>query len=133
MAKKKQPDAEEPEDGTEPTTIVVPERPQLHLRDHPRAQFHIKRIRSLAAVVGFVLAALLSLQAGLPAEDVLIRALGVGIAARFVFWAGAVLVWRQLAAAEIEVARRKLLARLDEIEAEAAARRAGSEAPTQVA
>lgn len=110
MSKKKNKDA-----------AVAPGPPVLTLAEHPRAQRSIARTKALAGIAGLLLGVVLSLRAGVPAADAFLRGIGLGTAAMVLMWGAAVLVWKQLAAAEIEVAKRRLLQRLDELEAEARA------------
>jgi hypothetical protein len=93
----------------------------LALADHPRAQRQIRTAKAWAGLLGFVLVGVLSHRAGVPLPDALGRAVVGGVAANVVTWMIMVLVWRQIAVAEIEVARRRLLA---QIAAQDAARQA---------
>lgn len=111
MSKKKDKDA----------PVASAGRPVLTLGAHPRAQRSIARTKGMAGIAGLVLGVLLSLKANVPIADAFGRGILLGTIAMVLAWAGAVVVWRQLAAAEIEVARRRLLQRLDELEADAAA------------
>jgi hypothetical protein len=95
----------------------------LALADHPRAQRQIRTAKGWAGLLGFVLVGVLSHRAGVPLPDALGRAVVGGVAANVVTWMIMVLVWRQIAVAEIEVARRRLLA---QIAAQDAAREAGA-------
>jgi len=85
---------------------------EMRLSEHPRARAGIRRAKGAGGLLAFVLIALLSLRAGLPGPDVVVRALIGGMAAYFVAWAVAVTVWRQLALAELEAARARREARL---------------------
>jgi hypothetical protein len=84
----------------------------LALADHPRAQRQIRTAKAWAGLLGFVLVGVLSHRAGVPLPDALGRAVVGGVAADVVTWMIMVLVWRQIAVAEIEVARRRLLAQI---------------------
>jgi hypothetical protein len=84
----------------------------LTLSDHPRAQRQIRTAKAWAGLIGFVLAGVLSHRAGVPLPDALGRAVLGGVAANVVTWMIMVLVWRQIAVAEIEMARRRLLAQI---------------------
>ena len=88
----------------------------LRLADHPRASRQIRSAKGWGGLIGFVATLLLSLKAGLPAADAGLRALGVGVVCFVLAWALVVLVWRQLAVAELESARRRLLTRVEELE-----------------
>lgn len=102
-------------------TAVLPgdggPRRVLCLAEHPRATRQIRTVRSWAALLAFGLILLLALRAGRALEGSLTLALEAGIAGYLVAWAGMVLAWRQLAGAEIEVARRRIVAALLEMEA----------------
>jgi protein-S-isoprenylcysteine O-methyltransferase Ste14 len=78
------------------------------LSRHPRAQRQIREAKAWAGLAGFVLVALLSVQAGVPLFDAGVRALAWGIGCYVVAWAVAVAVWRHLARAEVAVARQRL-------------------------
>jgi hypothetical protein len=67
---------------------------------HPRAAAAVKRSKGFGGLAGFGLAAYLSYKAGVPPEQVGLRALAVGIAGYMVAWACAVTVWRHLVLAE---------------------------------
>lgn len=100
------------------TDAEVPAARALRLADHPRARRHIALAKGWGGLATFALALLLSLRAGVPAEEAILRAVGLGVAGTLVAWALAVVVWRQVAVAEIEAARRRIVARLEELEAE---------------
>jgi hypothetical protein len=90
----------------------------LRLRDHPRAQAHIHTAKGWGGLIAFALTAVLSLRAGVPTADAFLRAIGAGLAGFVGCWALAVLVWRHLAQAEIELMRRRLVAGIEMLEAE---------------
>ena len=83
-------------------------RPRLSR--HPRARRQIRAAKGWGGIAGFVLVALLSLQAGLPHFDAGVRALIAGIACHMVAWGVAVAVWRHVAQAEILVAQQRVSA-----------------------
>ena len=87
------------------------EQHEVRIADHPRAVRQIESFRGGAAIAAFFLTALLSHRAGLPVFDAGVRALGAGVATFVVAWALAVMVWRQLAVAELNAARRAATAR----------------------
>ncbi len=96
---------------------------------HPRAQASIRRWRGRAGMIGLIVVTLLSLRAGVPAFDAVLRGLVGGIAAQFLAWAAGVVLWRHLVLGEIAVHREAQRERL-------AARRAAAEqraADTRVA
>ncbi len=86
-------------------------RPRLSA--HPRAQRQIREAKAWAGLVGFALVALLSLQAGLPLFDAGVRALVAGCGCYVAGWALAVVVWRHLARAEVQVAEQRVMAAAD--------------------
>jgi uncharacterized membrane protein YccC len=95
------------------------------LSAHPRARAHIGMAKAWAGLIGFVAVTLLSRGAEVPWFDSLLRGLVAGIIAYVVAWAAAVVVWRHIATAELEVLRRRTEERLRaEQEAADAARRA---------
>ncbi len=87
-------------------------RPRLSA--HPRAQRQIREAKAWAGLAGFVLVALLSVQAGQPLFDAGVRALLAGLACYVAGWALAVTVWRHLARAEGQVAEQRVLAAADQ-------------------
>ncbi len=89
----------------------------MRLSEHPRARAGIRRAKGAAGLAAFLIVGLLSLRANLPEGDAAVRALLGGIVAYFVGWAVAVTVWRQIALAELETARRRREARLASLEA----------------
>jgi hypothetical protein len=93
----------------------------IRVAAHPRARASIRRWRGRAGLAGLVVATLLSLRAGVPHFDAVIRGLIGGVAAQFVAWTAAVVIWRHLVIAELSAHR---AAR----EAAAAERRAAAEA-----
>ena len=82
---------------------------QVRVSDHPRARAAIRRARAWAGIAGFALVLLLSLRAGVPGFDAMLRALAGGIVAYVAAWACALALWRRLVIAELEVARRRVL------------------------
>ena len=83
---------------------------RLTLSRHPRARAQIRRARAGAALAAMFLVIFMSMRAGVPAGDAWLRGLLGGVAAYMVAWAVAVNVWRHLALAEVEDARRRMLA-----------------------
>lgn len=91
---------------------------------HPRAGAQVARAKAWGGLGGFLLAALLSWRAGVPGADVLLRAIGGGIAGYVLAWAAAVIVWRHLVVAELRAVRVAAAERAAQARA-AAAERAG--------
>ena len=81
----------------------------ISLAGHPRASRAIRRAKGYGGLGGFTLGAALSARAGVPLPDAALRGVEAGFGAYLAFWAGAVMVWRQLAVAEVESLRRHLL------------------------
>lgn len=98
---------------------------RLTLARHPRARAQIRRLRAGSALGAMLLVIFLSMRSGVPAADAMLRGLLGGLAAYMVAWAVAVNVWRHLALAEVEAARRRMIARH---QAAAAAASAAAEA-----
>lgn len=91
----------------------------MRLSEHPRARAGIRRAKGAAGLAAFAIVALLALRANLPLPDVALRALIGGLVGYFVGWAVAVMVWKQIALAELEQARRRREARLEALTAPA--------------
>ena len=81
-------------------------RPRLSA--HPRAQRQIREAKAWAAIVGFGLVGLLSLQAGQEPFDAGVRALVAGIVCYVTGWGLAVSVWAHLARAEVKVVEQRI-------------------------
>ncbi|HKG04209.1 MAG TPA: hypothetical protein VKB03_13600 [Conexibacter sp.] len=88
--------------------------------NHPRAGAQVARAKAWGGLAGFALVGALSMRAGVPTADALLRALLAGVVAYVATWAGAVLVWRHLVVAELRAVRSHRAA-------EAAARRAAAQ------
>ena len=87
---------------------------------HPRARRSIRRARAQAGIAGFVVTLVLAHQAGVPAFETLLRALGGGMVAHFLTWAFAIALWRRLIVVELETAREDVVRRRTERDAAAA-------------
>lgn len=94
--------------------------------NHPRAGQQVKQAKGWGGLIGFVLVAFFSWRAGVPVEDLLLRAIACGIVGYLVVWACAVAVWRHLVMTELEVVR-------EQKAEEAAARRAAMAAAAAAA
>ena len=94
--------------GDAPTVVQPAAAPAVRLAEHPRARRGIGRARALAGLLVLLLALVLSLRAGLSPFEATLRALAFGVAAHFVAWIVAVVAWRHLALAELELARRRV-------------------------
>ncbi len=84
---------------------------EVRLSEHPRAMRQIEAARGGGAAGAFAICLLLSVRAGLPLFDAGVRSLVVGIATFVIVWALAVQVWRHLAVAELQAARRQAMER----------------------
>jgi uncharacterized membrane protein YccC len=82
----------------------------LTLARHSRALTQIRSLRAWAGIGGMALTIFLSLRAGVPTPDAWLRGLLGGLIAYMVIWAVAVTVWRQIALAQVETARRRMIA-----------------------
>ena len=71
---------------------------------HARAGTYIRRAKGWGGLGAFVIAAYLSISAGVPTYEVTIRALAAGAAGYLLAWACSVTVWRHLVLAEFRVA-----------------------------
>jgi hypothetical protein len=81
---------------------------RVRLRRHPRARTQIAYAKGWGALGGFALTFIISLHAGVPMVETALRALAGGIVGLVLAWAVVVSVWRQLAIAEVERAKRAL-------------------------
>jgi type VI protein secretion system component VasK len=104
---------------------AAPDDDLPRLSAHPRARAQIGMAKAWAGLIGFAAVTLLSRGAEVPWFDSLVRGLAGGIVAYVVAWTVAVVVWRHLARAELEVLRRRTEERIrEEHEAAEAARKA---------
>jgi hypothetical protein len=104
----------------------------IRLTTHPRARRHIRAAKGWAGLISFGLVLYLSRGAELPWADALTRGLLGGIAGYLAGWLIAVAVWRQIALAELEDLRVRLLAKMEErAEAAEAAAQEALEAKAQ--
>lgn len=76
----------------------------LSIAGHPRAAAAVKRAKGFGGVGGFVLAAYLSYKAGVPPDQIGMRALAFGVAGYMLAWACSVTIWRHLVLAELRAA-----------------------------
>ncbi len=105
--------------------LVVPEPVIVEVDQLARSRIgaHAARLVLAALDAGEHEVAFLSLRAGVPTADLLLRALAAGVLAYVVAWTCAVAVWRHLVIAELRAVRRH--------QAEAAARLAAQRAEAQ--
>ena len=76
----------------------------ISIAGHPRAAAQVRRAKGLGGIGFFAIAAYLSYKAGVPADQVALRATLVGIAGYMLAWACSVTVWRHLVLAELRAA-----------------------------
>jgi hypothetical protein len=120
--KKKNAEAEAPEAG----------RPVVSVGAHPRARTSIRRTRARSALIVFALVLFLCLNAGVPGQEAVLRALVAGLVANLVAWGCALAVWRSLVVAELKVATDAYNERVRAAN-EAAADKAAAEAAAKAA
>jgi hypothetical protein len=81
----------------------------IKLSAHPRASRHIAAAKGWGGLVGFALVLLLSLKAGTTPFEAGVRALAGGMGLYLLAWFGAVMIWRELAVAEVAAAKRRMI------------------------
>ena len=98
-----------PKGKSAPAAPAAPASEDLRprLSKHPRAQKQIREAKAWGGIVGFALVGLLSLQADQTLFDAGVRALVAGTVCYVAAWAMAVVVWAQLARAEVKVAEQR--------------------------
>ena len=74
--------------------------PGTSIATHPRARHSVRQVKGWAGIAGFVIAAVVSLQASVPLLQVGERALGAGVVGYLLGWWVSVVIWRQLIIAE---------------------------------
>jgi len=99
---------------------------------HPRARTSIRRWRGRAGLLGLVLVTYLSMRAGVPAFDSVMRGLAGGLVAHFVAWMVGIVAWRHLVLAELAAHREAQETKVRELH-EAAERRAADALAAQAA
>jgi len=77
---------------------------KISVSEHPRASASIRRFKAACGLAGFLIGAYVSHKGGLPAFDVVLRALIAGIVLRTTGWVLAVGYWRAAILAELEQA-----------------------------
>jgi len=109
------------------------ESPSLAVATHPRSARAVARFKSWSGLAGFVLGGLVSLNAGVPEADALLRALGAGLLAWVVAWGIAIAVWKQVLLAELKATAEKRRAEYEELVRRHREAEAEAEAATGVA
>jgi hypothetical protein len=100
----------------------------VRLSAHPRALASIRRVRGWCGLIGFGLVILIALRSGLLLPEAVLRGLAGGAVAYFAGWFLAIKLWKQVALAELDAARERHEARVEEIK-----RRAADEAAARLA
>jgi small-conductance mechanosensitive channel len=98
--KKKQGEAETEVAGAAESPVL----PSASIAAHPRAKPAIRRARSRAAFIVFLLVLLFGHKAGLSWFDATWRALVAGLAANLIAWRCAIYVWRHIIVSELRQA-----------------------------
>jgi hypothetical protein len=114
MAKgKKQKGKQGDEPGATPSVIA-----------HPRARISIRRWRGRAGMLGLILVTVLSMRAGVPEFDSVLRGLAGGMVSYFLAWIFGIVAWRHFVLAELIAHREAQEQRLREYHEEAERRAA---------
>ena len=90
----------------------------IRLSRHPRARRDIRRAKGWGGLAAFIIVFWLGHRAGLATADAVVRALLGGVVGYVLAWAGAVAVWKHVALAEMEEAKRRIRAEYERLEAE---------------
>jgi hypothetical protein len=80
-----------------------PAKPAVSVAAHPRARASIRRIRACTAIAAFALVLLLSLNAAVPGQEAMLRALAAGLAGNVLGWFCALGFWRHVVLAELRL------------------------------
>ena len=93
---------------------AAPPDARPRLSQHPKARRQIREAKAWSGIGGFLLVLLLSLEGGALPFDAGVRALAAGAGCYVAGWALAVLVWTQLARAEVLAAEQRYQETLEE-------------------
>jgi hypothetical protein len=85
----------------------------ISVAGHPRAAAQVRRAKGYGGVGFFFITAFFSRKAGIPADQVAVRALIGGIGGYMLAWMCSVTVWRHLVLAELRTAIESGRARMD--------------------
>ena len=85
----------------------------ISVAGHPHAAAQVRRAKGFGGVSFFLITAYFSFKAGVPADQVAVRALIAGIGGYLLAWMCAVTVWRQLVLAELRSALESGRARME--------------------
>jgi hypothetical protein len=84
-----------------------PAKPAVSVAAHPRARVSIRRIRARTAIGAFALVLLLSLNAAVPGQEAVVRALVAGLVGNVLGWFCALGFWRHIVLAELRLVEEK--------------------------
>jgi hypothetical protein len=115
-----------------PAPAAVPIPAGVSIANHPRARGTIRRARARAGLAGFGLVLLFALNAGVPAADSVMRALGAGSVSFLAAWAIGLALWKHFLIVELGAAHARREARRRAL-AEAAAARAEAQRAAKAA
>jgi len=87
----------------------------ISVAGHPHAAAQVRRAKGFGGVTFFAITAYFSFKAGVPADQVAVRALIAGIGGYLLAWMCAVTVWRQLVLAELRAAIESGRARMEPV------------------
>jgi hypothetical protein len=93
----------------------------ISVAGHPHAAAQVRRAKGFGGVSFFLITAYFSFKAGVPADQVAVRALIAGVGGYLLAWMCAVTVWRHLVLAELRSAIESGRARMEPVGAGAAA------------
>jgi hypothetical protein len=85
----------------------------ISVAGHPRAAAQVRRAKGFGGVAFFLITVYFSFKAGVPADQMAVRALIAGIGGYLLAWMCAVTVWRQLVLAELRAALESGRARME--------------------
>jgi hypothetical protein len=85
----------------------------ISVAGHPHAAAQVRRAKGFGGVSFFLITAYFSFKAGVPADQVAVRALVAGVGGYLLAWMCAVTVWRQLVLAELRAAIESGRARME--------------------
>jgi hypothetical protein len=106
-------DAKEPKKGKAKAKAKGGSPGALRLATHPRAPRHIAAAKGWGGLLGFLFVGWFSHAAGATVLESGLRAIAGGAALYVLAWAGAVAIWREVAMAEVERARRRAMAEIE--------------------
>jgi hypothetical protein len=96
------------------------DKPELtvSIAAHPRAKAGIRRARTRAAFIAFMLVLLLNLAGDQTAFDAVWRALAAGIVVNLIVWRFAIIVWRHILISEVRQLEEQRMEKIREQQAQ---------------